>query len=108
MNALEMIRTGTVGVLLALGCFFIIVAAVGIVRLPDFYSRMHATGKSDTLGQSLVLLALMVHEGLTMVSVKLLLILLFIMIANPTATHAVARAAYVVGKRPWKKGDKRP
>jgi multicomponent Na+:H+ antiporter subunit G len=107
MNALAMIQTGVVGVLLALGCLFVIVAAVGIVRLPDFYSRMHATGKSDTLGQSLILLALVVHEGLTMVSAKLLLILVFIMIANPTATHAVARAAYVVGKQPWKKGDKR-
>ncbi len=107
MSALGLVQTGVAGLLLALGCFFIVVAAVGIVRLPDFYARMHATGKSDTLGQLLILLGLMVYEGPTLVSAKLLLIAVFIMIANPTATHAVARAAYVVGKSPWQKGDKR-
>jgi len=107
MESLQTVQTVATGVLLGLGCLFIVIAAIGIVRLPDFYTRMHASGKSDTLGQSLVLLAAIVYEGFTLVSAKLLMIMLFIMIANPTATHAVARAAFKVGKEPWKKGDKR-
>jgi len=92
---------------LAIGCFFIVVSAIGIVRFPDFYSRMHPAGKSDTLGQAMVLLGLIVHEGFTFVSVKLFLILIFIFIVNPTATHALAKAAYIAGVKPWQKGDER-
>ena len=91
------------GILLALGCFFIVVSSIGIVRFPDFYSRMHPAGKSDTLGQLLVLSGLMVYEGFSLVSVKLLIIIVFIFIVNPTATHALAKAAYVSGLKPWKK-----
>ncbi len=107
MDSLHTAQTVATGVLLALGCLFIVIAAIGIVRLLDFYTRLHASGKTDTLGQSLVLLAAVVHEGFTLVSAKLIMIMVFIMIANPTATHAVARAAFKVGKEPWKKGDKR-
>jgi multicomponent Na+:H+ antiporter subunit G len=100
------IRTIITGVLLAFGCFFIVVASIGIVRFPDFYSRMHPAGKSDTLGQSLILSGLMVYEGLSMVSIKLLIIIIFIFIANPTATHSLAKAAYVAGVKPWQRdGD---
>ncbi|MBE0446926.1 MAG: monovalent cation/H(+) antiporter subunit G [Actinobacteria bacterium] len=100
------IRTIIAGILLALGCFFIVVAAIGVVRFPDFYSRMHPAGKSDTLGQSLVLSGIMIYEGFSLVSIKLLIIIVFIFIANPTATHAVAKAAYVAGVKPWQKEDK--
>ncbi len=95
------------GIFIAMGCFFMFVSAVGIVRLPDFYSRMHPAGKGDTLGQAMVLLGLMVYEGLTLVSAKLLLILVFIFLANPTATHALAKAAYIAGLKPWEKGEER-
>lgn len=95
------------GLFLALGCFLIVVAAIGIVRFPDFYSRMHPAGKSDTLGQALILTGLMIYEGLTLVSVKLLIIIVFIFIANPTATHALAKAAYVSGLKPWTKEEKK-
>jgi multicomponent Na+:H+ antiporter subunit G len=95
------------GVFIAIGCFFVVVAAVGVVRFPDFYSRMHPAGKCDTLGQAMVLLGLVVHEGFSFVSVKLLLIIVFISIANPTATHAIARAAYTAGVKPWQKGEER-
>ncbi len=97
------IRTIITGIFLALGCFFIIVASIGIVRFPDFYSRMHPAGKSDTLGQMLILSGLMIHEGFTLVSVKLLAIIVFIFIVNPTATHALAKAAYLSGLKPWEK-----
>jgi multicomponent Na+:H+ antiporter subunit G len=98
------IRSIIVGVLLALGCFLIVVASVGIVRFPDFYSRMHPAGKSDTMGQALVLAGLMIYEGFSLVSIKLLIIIVFIFIANPTASHALAKAAYVAGVKPWEKG----
>lgn len=101
------VRTASSAVLIAAGCFFVLVAAVGVVRLPDFYSRMHPAGKSDTLGQSMILLGLIVHEGFSFVSIKLLLIIVFIFIANPTATHAVAKAAYVAGVKPWQRGEDR-
>ena len=93
------------GILLGLGCLLMLVAAIGLVRFPDFYSRIHPAGKGDTLGQGLVLAGLMVAaigmgEEWT-VWVKLALIIGFIFVANPTATHALARAAWVTGVRPW-------
>ena len=94
-------------VLLGAGCFFILVAAIGLVRFPDFYSRMHPAGKTDSLGQVLTLSGLMVYEGLTMVSLKLFIIICFMLIANPTATHAIANAAHTIGLRPWEKGEQR-
>ena len=100
------IRTIITGVSLAVGCFFVLVASIGIVRFPDFYSRMPPAGKADTLGQAMILLGLMVYEGFSFVSVKLLIIIVFIFIANPTATHALAKAAYVVGLKPWEKKDR--
>jgi multicomponent Na+:H+ antiporter subunit G len=99
------IRTIITGILLFLGCFIIVVASIGIVRFPDFYSRMHPAGKSDTLGQLLVLSGLMVYEGFSLVSIKLLIIIIFIFIANPTATHALAKAAYAAGLKPWKREE---
>jgi multicomponent Na+:H+ antiporter subunit G len=101
------IRVIITGVFLAIGCFFVVVSSIGIVRFPDFYSRMHPAGKADTLGQAMILVGLMVYEGFSLVSVKLLFIIIFIFIANPTATHALANAAYMAGIKPWEKGDKR-
>ncbi len=101
------VRTIVTAVLVALGCFLIIIASIGIVRFPDFYSRMHPAGKADSLGQALILIGLMVFEGVSLVSVKLLFIIVFIFIANPTTTHALANAAYVAGVKPWKKGEDR-
>ncbi len=100
------IRTIIAGVLLGIGCFFIIVTAVGIVRFPDFYSRLHPAGKTDTVGQALIFISLMVYEGFSLVSIKLLIIITFIFIASPTATHAVAQAAFLRGVKPWKKKEK--
>ena len=101
------VKTVITGICLVIGCFFVIVASIGIIRFPDFYSRIHPAGKTDTLGQSMVLIGLMVYEGFSLVSVKLLIIIIFIFIANPTATHALANAAYVAGLKPWQKGDRR-
>ena len=86
------------------GVFLVIVGSIGVVRLPDFYSRTHATGKCDTLGLLLVLTGLALFEWQFLESVKLLLIGVFVGIANPTATHALARIAYRLGLRPWFRG----
>ncbi|VAV84481.1 hypothetical protein MNBD_DELTA01-1109 [hydrothermal vent metagenome] len=104
---LSLITTIIIAVLLFLGCFLVFVASVGIVRFPDFYSRMHPAGKTDSMGQALVLISLMIYEGFTLATIKLIIIILFIFIVNPTATHALANAAHVGGVVPWKKGDKR-
>lgn len=101
------VRTIITAVFIALGCFLIIIASIGIVRFPDFFSRMHPAGKADSLGQALVLIGLMVFEGFSLVSIKLLFIIVFILIANPTTTHALANAAYVAGVKPWKKGEEK-
>ncbi|MEA1895046.1 MAG: monovalent cation/H(+) antiporter subunit G [Euryarchaeota archaeon] len=93
--------------LLLVGAFFILAGTVGFVRFPDFYSRMHATGKCDTLGEGLMLVALIVYGGATFVSVKILFLIIFILFANPTSTHAIAKAAYDVGLEPWRKLDDR-
>ncbi|MBU4532758.1 MAG: monovalent cation/H(+) antiporter subunit G [Eubacteriales bacterium] len=91
------IKTIITAILLAVGCFFMVVAAIGVVRFPDFFARLHPCGKGDTLGQALVILGLMVYEGFTLVSVKLLIIMLFIFLANPTSAHFIAKAGYVAG-----------
>ncbi len=89
------------------GSFFLIVGAIGIIRFPDFYTRMHPAGKCDTLGQALILLGLIIYEGASFISIKMLFIIIFIFVATPTATHAIAKAAYVAGVEPWKKGDEK-
>ena len=83
------------------GAFFLVVSCVGLLRFPDFYSRNHAVGKSETLGTILILIGLIIYNGFALTSVKVLFILLFVGIANPTATHAVLRAAFNAGLQPW-------
>ncbi len=83
-----------------LGIFFLLLGSIGIIRLPDFYSRTHATSKSDTLGMMLIIIGLILFEGLTINSGKLFLVLLFILLANPIGAHALARAAYNSGLSP--------
>jgi multicomponent Na+:H+ antiporter subunit G len=83
---------GTVISLLA-GLFF-------VLRLPDFYTRLHAAGMTDTLGAELILLALIIQSGFSQMSLKLLLVAFFLLATSPTATHAVAHAAYKAGLKP--------
>ncbi|MEO5696512.1 MAG: monovalent cation/H(+) antiporter subunit G [Burkholderiaceae bacterium] len=82
------------------GGLFCVVGAVGMLRMPDFYTRMHAASVVETLGAGLILLGLLFQAGLTLVAVKLLIIGLLIFFASPTATHALARAAIVRGLEP--------
>jgi multicomponent Na+:H+ antiporter subunit G len=83
------------------GVFFLTVSAFGLLRLPDFYTRTHAVGKSETLGTILLLSGLAVYNGWELSTVKILFIIFFALIANPTATHAITRAALRTGLEPW-------
>jgi multicomponent Na+:H+ antiporter subunit G len=94
-------------ILLGIGLLFILAGVIGILRLPDFYARLHAMGKCDTVGVALVLIALAIHEGMSLYSVKILLISVFVGLANPTATHALGRAALKAGLTPWLREEDR-
>ncbi|KTG14413.1 monovalent cation/H(+) antiporter subunit G [Haloferax profundi] len=91
--------------LVLVGLFFSFVAVVGIIRLPDLYTRAHATSKSDTLGTVLSLGGVALLFGAEVSGVKTVLLLLFMLITNPTAAHAIARAAHDQGIEPWTKSD---
>ena len=86
--------------LLLSGGAFCIIGGLGLLRLPDVYARMHAAGITDTLGAGLVLAGLMVQGGFSLVSVKLFLILVFLLYTSPTSTYALANAAYQRGLAP--------
>jgi multicomponent Na+:H+ antiporter subunit G len=95
--------TVAVAVLLASGLFFHAVAALGVARLPDFYTRLHAVSKAETLGVVLTVSALALAAGPSLLAAKLLLVAVFLFLANPTSTHAIARAALQTGLRPWRR-----
>ena len=82
------------------GGFFVLAGGVGVVRLPDVYTRSHAAGMTDTLGAGLILIGLMLQGGFTLVTVKLILILVFIFFTSPTSTHALIHTAHASGVRP--------
>ena len=86
--------------LLVAGGFFLFVGAFGLIRLPDFWSRLHAASIIDSAGAFFVLAGLMLQGGLSLVTVKLILIGVFLLVTGPTASHAVANAAWIAGSRP--------
>ena len=84
-----------------LGAFFFLAGTVGLLRLPDFYSRAHAAAKCETVGAGSILLALTFAMGPGLAGLKLLGLAILILIAGPTASHALARAADRRGIVPW-------
>jgi multicomponent Na+:H+ antiporter subunit G len=97
MSFLEILGVGFIG----LGVLTMFVGALGVVRFPDFYTRLHAAGKGDTLGQGLVLFGLLLISGFGFDAFKLAVIIFFVMILNATSTHGLARAGWLAGMRPW-------
>jgi multicomponent Na+:H+ antiporter subunit G len=85
---------------LVAGGLFCVVGAVGMLRMPDFYTRLHAASVIETLGGGLIMLGLLLQAGVTLVAVKLLIVALLVFFASPTATHALAKAAMERGVRP--------
>ena len=92
-------------ILLIAGSLFCVIGGIGLLRLPDFFSRMHGAGITDTLGAALVLAGLMVQAGLSLLTVKLIMILIILWLTSPTSTHAIAKAARMSGLDPVLDGD---
>lgn len=86
--------------LILAGSGFLLIGGAGLLRLPDFYTRLHAAGITDTLGAQLVLIGMMVQAGPTLITMKLIFIGVFLFFTSPTATHAVANAAFTAGFKP--------
>ena len=97
---IETLRDIASWVLLIGGSLFVLIGGIGVMRLPDVYSRMHAAGITDTLGAALVLAGLMIQGGFTQVTIKLILILVFLLYTSPTSTYALANAAFNRGLKP--------
>ena len=93
-------------VLLAIGCFFILSGSLGLIKLPDVFSRIHAAGLIDTLGSGFIVLALIVYSGFSLLSLKLLLIPLFLIFTSPVTGHAIALFAHESGYKPKGKNKK--
>ena len=87
-------------ILLLVGAIFLLVGAIGALRFPDFYTRLHAVSVCDTMGAGLVLVGLMLQGGLSLVTIKLLLVFYFMMFTGPTAVHALAQAAMQSKQKP--------
>jgi multicomponent Na+:H+ antiporter subunit G len=77
-----------------------LVGGLGLLRLPDVFARMHGAGMIDTLGLGAILVGLMIQAGLTLITVKLFLIMLFVLYTSPVITHALARACLNAGVEP--------
>ena len=90
------------GVIILIGSFFVFVAAVGIVRMPDVYVRMHAATKAGTLGSGLLLLAVAVQAEELDVVLRALAAVLFLIATTPVAAHLLGRASYISGVPLWK------
>ena len=88
------------GLCIAIGVIALIIGSLGLIRLPDLYSRTHAVGMMDTGGVGFIILGLIIHEGLTLISFKLALVGIFLFFTSPIASHAVAQVAHRSGLKP--------
>ena len=95
------LREFIAGLFLAGGAFFLLASAIGMLRLPDFYCRLHASGNSETLGVMLSFMGLVIYEGLALTSLKMIMIFLLIFLGNPIGTHILSKAAYKSGHHVW-------
>lgn len=95
------------GILVVVGALFALSGGVGLLRFPDFYTRVHAVGVTDSAGAGLILVGLLLQAPDWGVGVRLLLILLFLVLTSPTATHALAQAARKDGVGIWSGGEPR-
>ncbi|WP_022668919.1 monovalent cation/H(+) antiporter subunit G [Desulfospira joergensenii] len=102
-----MLLNGLAVFFLVTGLIFFLGGAIGIIRMPDFYSRLHPAGKLDTLGIMAMVIGLVLinlhHFSLATVllSIKMLLIVFFVFMSSPTATHSIVDAGMRAGLRPW-------
>ena len=104
---IETVRTGGIVLLVLAGLFFTLVSTTGVLRLPDVYSRAHTASQADTLGAGLTLAGVALALGWGTTTVKTVLLLVFVFATNPTAAHAISRAAHEEGIEPWTADDDR-
>ena len=88
------------GFSLAIGTLALVIGSLGLIRLPDVFSRIHAVGMMDTAGVGFIVLGMMIHEGFSLISVKLAAVAVFLFFTSPIATHAVAQVAHKSGFSP--------
>ena len=88
------------GLSIFVGVVALLIGSVGLVRLPDVFCRIHAVGMIDTAGASFIILGMVIYEGFTLVTVKLLFVGIFLFFTSPIATHAVAQVAHMMGVDP--------
>lgn len=99
------IRSLISAVLLISGIAFMMVSAIGVIRLPDFFSRLHASSIGETLGMVLAGVGLIVYHGINLTSVKIVMILIALFLVNPLGTHLISKSAIEGGHAPWKEED---
>ena len=88
------------------GLFFVFFGTIGIIRFPDIYTRLQTSSKCDSAGAVALLIGLILREGLNLFSLRILIILVFLLLTNPVASHAIARSAAIRGIKPWRKKKK--
>lgn len=88
-------------VLMLLGAFFMVVAGIGIIRMPDLYLRMSCTSKAATLGAGCLLAAVMAEAADTGIALRALAAIVFLLLTAPVAAHMIGRAAYLIGVPLW-------
>lgn len=89
--------------LILVGLFFLLVAAIGVIRFPDVYTRSHAVSLTDSLGALFLLSGLALYDGITTNLVKILVVLTLLYLLNPVIAHATVRSAHRSGLEPWSK-----
>ena len=94
---IELVREIAVWFCLVTGSIFSVIGGIGMIRMPDFYTRSHAASITDTLGATLILLGLCIYSGANLVTVKLIFVLFLLYVTSPTAAHALVKAAYSKG-----------
>ncbi len=97
---MRVVIDGLSWILLMGGSIFALIGGIGVLRLPDVFARLHASGITDTLGAGMILGGLMLQGGFSEATVKLILVLLFLWFTSPVSTHALARAALQGGVQP--------
>ncbi|MDZ5698379.1 MULTISPECIES: monovalent cation/H(+) antiporter subunit G [Phyllobacteriaceae] len=97
----ELLMNLLISALMLIGASFTLVAAIGILRLPDLYSRMHAASKAGTLGSGVLLLALAFYAHDHATVTRALAAIVFLLLTAPLSAHLLAKAAYAVGYRLW-------
>jgi len=88
------------------GLIFFLSGTIGIIRFPDIYTRLQASSKCDGAGTVALFVGFIIKEGFNTFSLRILIIIFFLLLTNPISTHAIARSAAIMGIKPWRKVSK--